>query len=95
MLAGILLIASTIIPVLQPSGISQEHHVRRVGEKDLLWAVTTGAQLRPEEEATGARRTDSEQRSALRIATRLYWGQDFKYLSLQGPSHTIKMSKPS
>jgi len=58
--------------------------------KDSLWVVTTGAQLRPEEEARGARRTNSGQRSALGVATRLYWGQEFRFSRSEPLDQAVK-----
>jgi len=58
--------------------------------KDPFWVVATGAQLRPEEDARGARRTNSEQRSALGV-TESQQGYT-KQLSFQGQSHSIKRS---
>jgi len=57
-----------------------------------MWVVATGAQLRPEEEARGqGGRTPSsglrpESYTGVGVATRLYRGQEFKHLSIQGLS---------
>ena len=68
-----------------PSGIPQEPHVRRVVGKGLVVGGNPRcAQLRLEEEVRGARWTNSGQRSALGVVTRLYRGQEFKF-SRSGP----------
>ena len=85
MLAGILPASTTTIPVLQISQPLQVYLKNVTSDaswgKDSLWVVTTGAQLRLEEEAKGARRMNSEQGSALGVATRLYRGEELKHLS--------------